>query len=399
MSKVHKLKDLVGIEDVKLGFFQEAQARVEDLRASNRKLEQKQQEVQAILDGIVDLMVVISEEMAILSVNHIFHELFSEAAPVGKPCYAVLQDRKDPCPECPVRQAFQAMKVVRSKAVIPFPETTRYFEVVASPLTNTSPSQVLLFMRDVTKEKEYQTQYLQAEKMATVGVLAAGVAHEINNPLTAIRGFSEGIQRRVPRMQGQVDDELLQDIQEYVETILKECSRCQDIVQNLLTFSRPRNMPYQEVDLKQVVVDCLKVLHYRLKKCPDIAVNLDFQSERLQVFGDQAQLKQVVLNLLTNALDAVGTQGKIGINVLDDSPGQLSLFVEDTGHGIEPEHLSRLFDPFFTTKPVGKGTGIGLSTCYNIVSDHGGDIFVCSDRHHGSSFCVKLPKRRESPHD
>jgi len=393
MSRVHKLKDLVGIEDVKLGFFQEAQSRVEELRASNRKLEQKQQEVQAILDGIVDLMVVISEEMTILSVNHVYHGLFPASAPEGRPCYSVLQSRTEPCPECPVKQAFQTARVVRSKAVIPFPESNRYFEVVASPLTNISPRQVLLFMRDVTKEKEYQAQFLQAEKMATVGVLAAGVAHEINNPLTAIKGFSEGIQRRLPRIQGRVDEEVVQDMQEYVGTILKECSRCQDIVQNLLTFSRHKNVPFQDVDLKQVVLDCLKVLHYRLKKCPDISVDVNFQSETLNIVGDQAQLKQVVLNLLTNALDAVGTRGTITIEALDDPLGQISLFVEDSGHGIEPDHLCRLFDPFFTTKPAGKGTGIGLATCYNIVSDHGGDIFVCSDKGHGSSFCVKLPKK------
>ncbi len=393
MSKVHKLKDLVGIEDVKLGFFQEAQSRVEELRASNRKLEQKQQEVQAILDGIVDLMVVISEEMTILSVNHVYHGLFPSSAPEGRPCYSVLQSRTEPCPECPVKQAFQTGRVVRSKAVIPFLESNRYFEVVASPLTNISPRQVLLFMRDVTKEKEYQAQFLQAEKMATVGVLAAGVAHEINNPLTAIKGFSEGIQRRLPRIQGRVDEEVVQDMQEYVGTILKECSRCQDIVQNLLTFSRHKNIPFQDVDLRQVVLDCLKVLHYRLKKCPDISVDVNFQSEALSIIGDQAQLKQVVLNLLTNALDAVGTRGKITIEALDDPLGQISLFVEDSGHGIEPDHLSRLFDPFFTTKPAGKGTGIGLATCYNIVSDHGGDIFVCSDKGHGSSFCVKLPRK------
>jgi len=393
MSKVHKLKDLVGIEDVKLGFFQEAQSRVEELRASNRKLEQKQQEVQAILDGIVDLMVVISEEMTILSVNHVYHGLFPASAPEGRPCYSVLQSRTEPCTECPVKKAFQTARVVRSKAVIPFLESNRYFEVVASPLTNISPRQVLLFMRDVTKEKEYQAQFLQAEKLATVGVLAAGVAHEINNPLTAIKGFSEGIQRRLPRIQGRVDEEVVQDMQEYVGTILKECSRCQDIVQNLLTFSRHKNVPFQDVDLKQVVLDCLKVLHYRLKKCPDVSVDVNFQSEALSIIGDQAQLKQVVLNLLTNALDAVGTRGKITIEALDDPLGQISLFVEDSGHGIEPDHLSRLFDPFFTTKPAGKGTGIGLATCYNIVSDHGGDIFVCSDKGHGSSFCVKLPKK------
>ena len=211
--------------------------------------------------------------------------------------------------------------------------------------------------------------------------------------MTAIRGFSEGIQRRLPRIQGRVDEEVVQDMQEYVGTILKECSRCQDIVQNLLTFSRHKNVPFQDVDLKQVVLDCLKVLHYRLKKCPDISVEVNFQSETLNIVGDQAQLKQVVLNLLTNALDAVGTQGRITIEALDDPLGQISLFVEDSGHGIEPDHLCKLFDPFFTTKPAGKGTGIGLATCYNIVSDHGGAIFVCSDKGHGSSFCIKLPKK------
>ncbi len=399
MSSVHKLKDLIGIEDVKLGFFQEARTRVEELQESNRKLEEKKEEIQAILDGIVDLMVVVSEEMSILSVNHVYHDLFSDPSPLGKACHSVFQARSEPCADCPVKAAFRTGRVIRSKAVLNFPENSRYFEVVASPLTNTQPAQVLLFMRDVTKEKEYQTQFLQAEKMATVGVLAAGVAHEINNPLTAVRGFSEGIKRRLPGLQGRVEEELVQDMQEYVDTILTECTRCQDIVQNLLTFSRPRNtIHFQDVDLKQIVLDCLKVLHYRLKKCPDVSVNLQFQSKVL-IIGDQAQLKQVVLNLLTNALDAVGTKGQISIILHNESADQINLIVEDNGHGIEPEHLSRLFDPFFTTKPVGKGTGIGLSTCYNIVTDHGGDIFVCSDPDEGSSFCLKFPNRQLTAYD
>jgi len=401
MTRVQTLKDLIGIEDVKLGFYQETQAKVEELKAFNRKLEEKQHEIQAILDGIVDVMVVISEDMSVMTVNHVYYDLFRDAAPEGKGCAEVLQCSESLCKCCPVAEAFRNNEIYRSQAVLPCRDRMRTFEIVASPLTHSdgSPDRVLLFMRDVTMEKEYQAQFMQAEKMATVGVLAAGVAHEVNNPLTAIRGFTEGIERRLPAIEGKVGEEVLEDISEYVQTILKECKRCQDIVQNLLTFSRPRNAPFQQVHLKSLVLDCLKVLHYRLKKCPNVLVNLDFGAEDAVILGDEAQLKQVFLNLLTNALDAVGAAGTIDIRLTEDSPAVFSLRVDDTGHGVDAENLNRIFDPFFTTKPVGQGTGIGLSTCFNIVKAHGGEIMACSEPENGSSFCVKLPKAGMQAHD
>ena len=394
MHKKTTLQDLIGIEDIKLGFFQEAQNKLKELKASNKKLQEKQQEIQAILDGIVDVMIVISKDQQILSVNHIYYQLFSDTSPEGKYCYQVLYNQGNPCSQCPVKEAFNTRNITRTQAVIPVREKNRYFDVTASPLSTSEdhPDRFLLFMRDITLEKEYQSQLLQTEKMATVGTLAAGVAHEINNPLTAIRGFSQGIERRIPQLQGKVDTECLEDIQEYLSTIFKECSRCQDIVQNLLTFSRPKENPFQRVNIKTVVLDCLKILHYRLKKTPHVDVNLRFDLEHPEINGDEAQLKQVVLNLVSNALDAVGFQGKVTIAVEQGYQDTYCLIVEDTGHGIPPEYLDRLFDPFFTTKPVGEGTGVGLSTCYNIVKAHHGHILVCSEPENGSSFCVKLPQ-------
>jgi hypothetical protein len=269
----------------------------------------------------------------------------------------------------------------------------RSFDLVASPMSQGvgEPSQVLLFMRDVTREKEYQMQFMQAEKMATVGVLAAGVAHEINNPLTSILGFTDGLKRRLPRLEDKVDPEVMEDVREYVQTIRQEGQRCQEIVQNLLTFSRPKNSPFGKVNIRRLVTDCLKIIHYRLKKCPLVSVQLRIDSDLPFVYGDEAQLKQVVLNLLTNALDALSGQGVLKIVVSTESDRTVSLEVEDSGPGIQPEYLERVFDPFFTTKPVGEGTGIGLSTCYNIVQAHSGRIYVCSEPEKGSNFRILLP--------
>lgn len=391
------IKDLIGIEDVKLGFFQEAQAKMEELKASNRMLKEKRQEVEAILDAIVDVLIVLSDDLRILSVNNVYHQLFADSQPEGKFCHQVFHRQDQACAQCPVLSALQERTVCRGQGIKPARDMNRSFDLVASPMSQgkSEPSQVLLFMRDVTREKEYQVQFMQAEKMATVGVLAAGVAHEINNPLTSILGFSDGLKRRLPRLENKVEPEILEDMREYVQTIRQEGQRCQEIVQNLLTFSRPRNSPFGKVNLRRLITDCLKIIHYRLKKCPQVNVQLNLDSELPFVHGDEAQLKQVVLNLLTNALDALSGQGVLTILVQAEPDNMVSLEVEDSGPGIPPDYLERVFDPFFTTKPVGEGTGIGLSTCYNIVQAHSGRIYVCSEPEKGSSFRILLPLPEE----
>lgn len=387
------IKDLIGIEDIKLGFFQEAQAKMEELKASNRKLEEKRQEVEAILDAIVDVLIVLSDDLRILSVNNVYHQLFADSQPEGKFCHQVFHRQDQPCVQCPVMTALQKRSVCRGQGIKQARDMNRSFDLVASPMSQGrgEPSKVLLFMRDVTREKEYQLQFMQAEKMATVGVLAAGVAHEINNPLTSILGFTDGLKRRLPRLEDKVETEVLEDMREYVQTIRQEGQRCQEIVQNLLTFSRPKNSPFGQVNLRRLVTDCLKIIHYRLKKCPQVSVQLNMDSDLPFVHGDEAQLKQVVLNLLTNALDALSGQGVLRILVKREPDSMISLEVEDSGPGISPEYLERVFDPFFTTKPVGEGTGIGLSTCYNIVQAHSGRIYVCSEPEKGSSFRILIP--------
>jgi two-component system, NtrC family, sensor kinase len=388
------LEDLIGIEHAKLGFFREVQDKIAELKASNLELARKKNTIQAILNGITDLMVVLSRDMRIVSVNRVFSEIFGDQHPQGRFCYEVFRGSDRPCSPCPVRTARDQNRLCRQLHIYPVDGQNRHFEITASPLRSADgrTCHMLLLKRDVTMEKEYQAKFYQAERMATVGLLAAGVAHEINNPLTAISGFAEGLKRRLPKLAQSVDELLFDDFQEYVDTILKECQRCQEIVRTLLTFSRGACADFCPMDLNSLLKDTVKLLRHHLKQHRHELIQIEIDETLPIISGDAPQIKQVILNLLMNALDAVQTGGSIMLRTFTDGRETVVLAVEDTGCGIAPEYLDKLFEPFFTTKPVGQGIGIGLSTCYNIVQKHGGEILVRSALGQGSTFLVKLPR-------
>lgn len=387
------LQDLVGIEHCKLGFYQELQQKVEQLKTSNLELEKKRKEIQAVLDGITDLMVVLSEDLRIQQVNHVFIKWFPGIDPIGRTCYEVFRGKSSRCDNCPALRALDLGEIVKDLNIYKVNDKFRHFEIIASPLkmSPTGERSVLVFKRDVTLEKEFQAQFYQAEKMATIGALAAGVAHEINNPLTAISGFAEGLRRRLGRVEDSIDSETYADFKEYTETIVKECLRCRDIVKTLLTFSRPVASSLWPVDMNQCVGDTLFLLKHHFKAHRGITVQTSLEKDLPKIMGDESQLKQVIINLVTNAFDAVGVGGRIDIITRTRIGGGVELLVEDSGCGIAAEVQEKLFEPFFTTKPVGKGVGIGLSTCYAIVKHHLGEITARSEEGRGASFKVSLP--------
>lgn len=394
VMKATTLEDLVGIEHCKLGFYQELQQKVEQLKTSNQELEKKRQEIQAVLDGITDLMLVLTEDMKIERVNHVFSKWFPDTNPIGRYCYEVFRGRDSCCEDCPARRSLDLDQIVKDLCIYKVNGKFRHFDIIASPLKArpTGERNVLLFKRDVTLEKEFQAQFYQAEKMATIGALAAGVAHEINNPLAAINGFAEGLQRRIARIRDKIDPEILADFTEYTDTIIREGLRCRDIVQTLLTFSRPVASSLGPVDMNKCVKDTLFILKHHFKEQHNITVTTDLQAHLPLVRGDEPQLKQVIINLFTNAFDATGEGDRISIMTRAADSGRVMLIVEDTGCGIPEELHDKLFEPFFTTKPVGKGIGVGLSTCYSIVNNHHGEIAVSSKKGEGTAFTVLLPR-------
>ena len=228
--------------------------------------------------------------------------------------------------------------------------------------------------------RKTQEQLLQSEKMSAVGQLIAGVAHELNNPLTAILGYaqlleSEGLNTRA---------------QDYVSKLFKQAQRTHRVVQNLLSFARQRKPQRDEVDIRKILDETLALRDYDLKS-NNIKVERDVPSEPALVIADPHQIEQVFLNIINNAVDAVletGRTGKLKIRVFSVG-GQVSTTFTDDGAGIKDP--KRIFDPFYTTKSVGKGTGLGLSICYGIVKEHGGDITANNAPEGGACIEVRLP--------
>jgi two-component system, NtrC family, sensor kinase len=222
---------------------------------------------------------------------------------------------------------------------------------------------------------------LHSEKMAAVGQLIAGVAHELNNPLTAILGYSQLLTASA--------DVGPQGI-EYVDKLYKQAQRTHRIVQNLLSFGRQHKPERVAVQINQILEDTLALRDYDLRM-KNIRVHLELAADLPVTEADPHQLQQVFLNMVNNAVDAVlegSSDGDIWVRACVNGD-RLTVEIADSGPGVrEP---SRVFDPFYTTKPVGKGTGLGLSICYGIVTEHGGTIRVRNVQPHGASFAIELP--------
>jgi PAS domain S-box-containing protein len=238
-------------------------------------------------------------------------------------------------------------------------------------------------VRDMTEERMLAEQLLQREKLAAVGQLVSGVAHELNNPLAGIMAFSQ----LMLAMSGATPDQ-----QDALVTIHKEAKRAAKIVSNLLIFARQRHPERTEADLNQVLQDTLELRRYSLRT-HQIDVDTDYDPELPLTWADAFQLQQVILNLLTNAEQALRNHGgEKRITLRTRREGELIVAsITDSGPGIPPTELDQIFNPFFTTKAVGEGTGLGLSISDAIIREHGGQIRVTSRVGEGATFTVELP--------
>jgi len=262
------------------------------------------------------------------------------------------------------------------------------FSVNFSPMRDDQAqvTSIVVVMSDVTDSASLQAKLMHAEKMAAVGQLVSGVAHEVNNPLTAILGFADLLME---------NPELPESARKDLRVILQEAQRTKQIVQNLLSFARQMPPQRKPVQLNTILKRTIQLRAYDLQS-RGVAVTEHFEDNLPFIVGDAHQLQQVFLNILNNAYDAVRESAPAPrIDISTQSGNRLvEISFRDNGHGIT--HPDRIFDPFFTTKQVGEGTGLGLSICYGIVKEHGGEIF-CSNNEQdgGATFTVRLPAMNE----
>jgi PAS domain S-box-containing protein len=263
------------------------------------------------------------------------------------------------------------------------------FSVNLSPMRDDrgEVSSVVVLMTDITDASMIQAKLMHTEKMAAVGQLVSGVAHEVNNPLTAIMGFSDLLMEN-PEVPGSARKDL--------QVILEEAQRTKEIVQNLLSFARQRPPQRQSVQINAILRKTIALRAYDFAN-HGVQIVEQFDEGLPELVGDSHQLQQVFLNILNNAYDAIraaGRPGLIEIETIHDG-GWVEVLFRDNGEGIQnPE---RIFDPFFTTKEVGQGTGLGLSICYGIVREHEGEILCTNNQHsQGATFGVRLPIRTKA---
>ncbi len=237
---------------------------------------------------------------------------------------------------------------------------------------------------DVTEVKQMQEQLRRTERLAELGTLASGMAHEIGTPMNVIQGRAEYLLQRTTE----------EPIKKGLATIIAQVERITKIMNQLLTFARRRPIERKPMDLKKTIADCLDIVQERLKQ-HRVEVETSYAEPLPLVHADPDQMSQVLLNLVLNAIQAMPEGGRLSLALEPEGPG-MKLSVADTGSGMPAETLNKIFDPFFTTKDVGAGTGLGLTVVHGIVEDHGGAIHVYSVPGRGTTFTIHLPIHRES---
>jgi signal transduction histidine kinase len=235
--------------------------------------------------------------------------------------------------------------------------------------------------RDLTERRKFEAQLLQSQKLAALGVMAGGIAHEIRNPLAVCGSAAQFI------LDEDVTPEFRQECAQKIHTGIQRASM---IIENLLRFARPSVKPdIKEIDLTRLIEETLSLVtnQARIQK---IELRAQRPSETILISGMEALLQQAFMNLLLNAIKAMPDGGGLGI-ALGQADGEAWVSISDTGQGIASGDLNNIFDPFYTTAPAGQGTGLGLSICYSIIKQHFGTITVDSEEGKGSTFTVRLP--------
>ncbi|MFQ5893457.1 MAG: ATP-binding protein, partial [Nitrospinota bacterium] len=265
----------------------------------------------------------------------------------------------------------------------------RTLEIFSSPIRGPDGSveQVVEVVRDITERQRLEATLIHSEHLASLGMLAAGVSHEINNPLASIATAIEGLRRRFAERSGGWEEPA--EVAEYLELVQKEVSRCKRITDKLLILARHGPSEARWVDLRVAVDETVSLVGLEADR-RGVALSVSWDDDRLLVKADDGQLRQVLLNILLNAIQATEAGGSVVVGGTRTDDG-IAVSVTDTGCGIPPGEIKRIFEPFYTKKPTGQGTGLGLFISKNIVLDHGGDIIVESRLGAGTTVTVLLP--------
>ncbi len=357
-----------------------------DLEAMRWQLLRSRNILRALFDSVPVSFYIIDQKFALVAIN-MNRAKIADSRPNmlwGKHCYEALYQRQDACQDCRVLESlYGGQNTNRINRIWKPDGESQEWEINTYPIRDEDGQvvQAILFEQDVTEKHRMEATLAQSEKLAAVGQLAAGVAHEINNPLTAILANAQLLQREL-----NPDD----DRQELVDLITRAGTRAAQVVRNLLDLARKEHYEFLPTDINETIQNALALVHHELVSRP-IQLTLDLAGDLPLIEASKDHLQGVWLNLMMNAIDALNNApGELRVSTRQQGSA-IHIILADTGMGIPPERIQRIFEPFYTTKNPGHGTGLGLSVCHRIVKQHGGHILVNSRIGAGTEFEVVLP--------
>ena len=349
----------------------------------------------AVLDSLTDAIVVVDRDRRVVAANRRYLEVFGAGRDnvAGMLCAEALAcpeartGAAERCPACRARDMKapqRELRVLRDKS-----GASRRWEVTFDPILDEKgvASHVVEVWRDISDRSVLEAQLSHSERLASIGMLAAGVGHEINNPLASLLASVESLERMLKR--GDTSEAARAEALEIVHLAEREVTRCRETTDKLVLLAQPYSVAPTWVDLNHAIRDTVSLLrHQMLKQGIECQENLDPTIP--EIWLRESGIRGVCLNLMMNAVQAMPEGGVLGVHTTQ-AERFVEIRVEDTGSGIAPIHLARIWDPFFTTKPVGQGTGLGLFVTHGIVTKNGGTIRAENVPSGGARFVVRLP--------
>ncbi|OGW38984.1 MAG: hypothetical protein A2Y97_04975 [Nitrospirae bacterium RBG_13_39_12] len=354
--------------------------------------------LQAILDGIKDQILVVDRDYRIREVNELLIKRVGKPKHklIGEYCYQLLHNLNRPCyipnHPCPVQETLKTGKISEVLHTHFNRREVSYYRVISYPIFNDQGvvTHVIEMARDVTRWKKAGEQMYNIQKLASLGKLAAGISHELNNPMAIILGFADLFLEKVKP--GSKEYEMLKAIE-------RQGLNCKRIIESFLSLASYQDTAEHSTDVNASLDSVFSVIE-KIFITRNITIDMDLAEDLPKVRGNPGHLQQVFMNLITNAINAIDEEegGVLTISTrLDETGDRINIRFEDTGHGIRKEDRAKIFDPFFTTRKTGEGTGLGLSVCHGIVIKYGGEITFETiseeeDRERkGTTFIVSLP--------
>ena len=366
-----------------------------------QEIEEQKRFTEKIIDSLPVSLYVVDRDMRIVAWNRnreVGGRGISRDEVLGKNVFQVLTRQRRRMLEDEFTTVFRSGDMFRMEQESWIEGQKKVWKISKIPMRvdNAEVTHIITVGEDITEQKKMNEAVIHAEKLASIGRLAAGVVHEINNPLATIAACAEALTARVEDLQA---GEISPDFDEYLQIIRDETFRCKAITNSLLDFSHQRQADKLSGDINQIIEQTLHLVKHH-PKLGKMRIVKELDPTLTSVFVNEGQMKQIFIALISNAFDAMEADGTLTIRTRwVESDGGRAVCAEfiDTGCGIPASCLAKIFDPFFTTKPLGRGTGLGLSVCYGIVSEHGGKIEVISVEGRGSTFQILLPMHCESP--